>query len=96
MSHDNMSIEGYVDGDLIAIDEPSNTQINGMSDIDVYYSGKKIGELIIQQECQTNFNKKSGPRQLHQKVYALLAVLSFPLYLHILVPALSFFFLQFY
>ena len=56
MNHDNMSIEGYVDGDLIAIDDPSNTQINGMSDIDVYYSGKKIGELIIQQESNGDEN----------------------------------------
>ena len=56
MNHDNMRIEGYMDGDLMAIDDPSNTQINAMSDIDIYYSGNKIAELIMQQESNGDEN----------------------------------------
>jgi len=56
MSHDNMSIEGYVDGNLIGMDDPSNTQINAMTDIDVHYSGQKIGELITQHESNGDEN----------------------------------------
>jgi len=46
--HQNMKIKGYMDGSLLGYDDPSNTQINAMTDVDVYYSNSKIGELILQ------------------------------------------------
>ena len=72
MSHDNMSIVGFVDGALIAIDDPSNTQINNMSDIDMYYSGNKIGELILQQDSNGDENiyiRYSDSSVEHTEVY---------------------------
>ena len=50
--HDNMKIEGYMDGSLLAYDDPSNTQINAMTDINLFYTNTKIGELMF----QTNSN----------------------------------------
>ena len=38
------------------MDDPSNTQINAMTDIDVHYSGQKIGELITQHESNGDEN----------------------------------------
>ena len=46
--HDNMKIEGYMDGSLLEYDDPSNTQINAMTDVDLFYTNTKIGELIFQ------------------------------------------------
>ena len=46
--HDNMKIEGYMDGSLLGYDDPSNTQINAMTDVDLFYTNTKIGELIFQ------------------------------------------------
>ena len=46
--HDNMKIEGYMDGSLFGYDDPSNTQINAMTDVDLFYTNTKIGELIFQ------------------------------------------------
>ena len=46
--HQNMKIIGYMDGSLLGYDDPSNTQINAMTDVDVYYSNSKIAELILQ------------------------------------------------
>ena len=46
--HQNMEIRGYMDGSLLGYDDPSNTQINAMTDVDVYYSNSTIGELILQ------------------------------------------------
>ena len=72
MSHDNMSIVGFVDGALMAIDDPSNTQINNMSDINVYYSGNKIGELILQQDSNGDENiyiRYSDSSVEHTEVY---------------------------
>tara|TARA_B110000858_G_C17734367_1_gene441779 strand:+ start:159 stop:1244 length:1086 start_codon:yes stop_codon:yes gene_type:complete len=50
--HDNMKIEGYMDGSLLSYDDPSNTQINAMTDVELFYTNSKIGELIF----QTNSN----------------------------------------
>ena len=50
--HDNMKIEGYMDGSLLGYDDPSNTQINAMTDVELFYENSKIGELIF----QTNSN----------------------------------------
>ena len=36
-----------MNGSLLGYDEPSNNQINAMTDVDVYYSNSKIGELIL-------------------------------------------------
>ena len=46
--HDNMKIEGYMDGSLLGYDDPSNTQINAMTDVDLFYTNTKIGDLIFQ------------------------------------------------
>ena len=48
VTHQNMEIKGYMDGSLLGYDDPSNTQINAMTDVDIYYSNSKIGELILQ------------------------------------------------
>jgi len=48
VTHQNMEIRGYMDGSLLGYDDPSNTQINAMTDVDIYYSNSKIGELILQ------------------------------------------------
>ncbi len=47
MTHGEMTIEGYLDGRLMEYDDPSNNRINSMVDVDVLYSGSKIGELIL-------------------------------------------------
>ena len=47
-THQNMEIRGYMDGSLLGYDDPSNTQVNAMTDVDVYYSNSTIGELILQ------------------------------------------------
>ena len=46
--HQNMEIKGYMEGSLLGYNDPSNTQINAMTDVDIYYSNSKIGELILQ------------------------------------------------
>ena len=48
LTHDNLKISGYMDGELLAYDEPSNNQINAMTDVDVFYLNSKIAELILQ------------------------------------------------
>jgi len=48
MTHGEMTIEGYLDGKLMEYeDQPSSNIINSMVDVDVLYSGNKIGELIL-------------------------------------------------
>jgi hypothetical protein len=47
MTHGDMKIEGYLDGNLYKYNDVSNHQINAMVDVDVFYSGNKIGELIL-------------------------------------------------
>ena len=48
VTHQNMEIKGYMDGSLLEYDDPSNTQINAMTDVDVYYLNNNIGELTMQ------------------------------------------------
>ena len=48
LEHDNMQIVGFMDGALVAEEDPSNTMINAMTDVDIYYSNNKIAELILQ------------------------------------------------
>jgi len=48
MIHGNLRIDGYMDGALFSYNDPSNNQINAMTDVDVYYSNSKIAELILQ------------------------------------------------
>lgn len=48
VEHGNMKITGYMDGDLISYDDPSNNQINAMSNVEVFYSNTKIGDLFMQ------------------------------------------------
>ncbi len=48
VTHQNLKIQGYMNGSLFDYDDPSNTQINAMTDVDMYYSNIKIGELILQ------------------------------------------------
>ena len=45
--HENMNIHGFIDGDIFSYDDPSSGQINAMTDMDVFYNGSKIGELIL-------------------------------------------------
>ena len=47
LTHENMSINGFMDGDIFSYDDPSTGQINAMTDVDVFYNGAKIGELIL-------------------------------------------------
>lgn len=48
MTHGEMTLEGYLDGKLMEYeDQPSSNVINSMVDVDVLYSGNKIGELIL-------------------------------------------------
>lgn len=48
LTHGDMMIEGYLDGKLYVYeDEPSSNVINSMVDVDVLYSGNKIGELLL-------------------------------------------------
>ena len=41
-----------MDGSLFAYEDPSNTQVNAMTDVDMYYSNSKVGELIMQSDSQ--------------------------------------------
>jgi len=48
LAHQNMEIRGFMDGNLLGFDNPSNNQIHAMTDVDVYYSNSKIAELTLQ------------------------------------------------
>ncbi len=53
-THQNMKIEGSMNGSLLGYDDPSNTQINAMTTVDVFYSNSKIGDLIMQLTSNDN------------------------------------------
>ncbi len=52
LSHASMEIRGYMDGSLFAYEDPSNNQVNAMTDVEMYYSSSKVGELIMQSDSQ--------------------------------------------
>ena len=57
MTHGDMTIEGYLDGKLMVYeDQPSSSIINSMVDVDVVYSGKKIGELLMVYTSDEEYN----------------------------------------
>lgn len=47
LSHQDMLIDGTISGDLVAISDPSNNQINTLSDFEVFYENDKIGDLKL-------------------------------------------------
>jgi len=54
LTHQNMEIRGFMDGDLLGYDDPSNNQIQAMTDVDVYYSNSKMAELKLQSNSNDN------------------------------------------
>ena len=54
--HGDMTIEGHLDGKLMVYGDPSTNVVNSMVDVDVLYSGNKIGELILIKTTDSDYD----------------------------------------
>lgn len=71
LSNNDLKITTDMDlGTLLAIDDPSDNQINSLTNFDVLYEGKKVGDLDIDSETEKVFiTYKDGSKDDVEDVY---------------------------